>query len=461
NHDALAEQMALKYTLDEQTLFTGIKKLMPGYSLTCQNSKIDLRKYWDIVYQSPAGGMSERDYVDRFLELFDESVRLRLMADVPLGMFLSGGIDSSAIAARMSRMVNRPIETFSVAFKERAFNEFEYSRMSAEQCGAVRHEVTMAPAQFFDHLPRMIWHEDEPIAHPSSIALYFVAKLASDHVKVVLTGEGSDELLGGYERYYQTIYNLMAGKFIPRPVRRHIFKPLVDILPDKFPYKNKAIRTTVYLDSDLDTIFLDNYSTFSRAMQESLYGEGVLNGYNFDRLYSGYHSYYRMNNARGMLDRILYADIKTYLLELLMKQDQMSMAASIESRVPFLDHRLVEFTASLPREMKIKGFDTKRILRMAMKDRIPEPILSRSKKGFPVPIAKWFRGEYKDYARDILFDHRTAQRGIFRPEAVEHIWNKHQSGDRNFSDQIWTLLNFELWQRIYLEKEDPSSLTPA
>jgi asparagine synthase (glutamine-hydrolysing) len=462
NLNSMAEQMALKYTLDDQTLFSGIKKLLPAHVLTLDNNRIKTRQYWDIDYQPPEPGKSEDYYVERFGELFDESVKMRLMADVPLGMFLSGGIDSSAIAASMSRMVDQPIQTFSVAFKERAFNELEYSRLSAEQCGADRHEITMTADEFLGELPHMIYQEDEPIAHPSSVALYFVAKLARDHVKVVLTGEGSDELLGGYERYYQTLYNMLAGKVIGSPllspVRKHVFRPFIDFLPDKFPYKNKAIRTTVYLDNDLDTIFLDNYSTFSRLMQKSLYADGVLNGYNFDKLYHNYHSIYHRCNSNEDLNRMLYADIKTYLLELLMKQDQMSMAASIESRVPFLDHKLVEFTASLPITMKLKGFDTKRILRLAMKDKIPAPILSRSKKGFPVPIEKWFRLDYKKLVTDILYDERTRKRGIFNQGMIEKIITKHQNGDRNYSDQIWTLINFELWQRIFLDREDYNSL---
>ncbi|HEQ97987.1 MAG TPA: asparagine synthase (glutamine-hydrolyzing) [candidate division Zixibacteria bacterium] len=462
NHDSLAEQMALKYTLDDQTLFKGIKKLLPGHTLTFENGATEIRQYWDLDYQNVDPEKSEQWYVRRFTELFDECVRMHLMSDVPLGMFLSGGIDSSAIAARVSRMLEQPIRTFSAAFKERAFNELEYSRLSAEQCGAERHEITISPEQFFSDLPHMIYHEDEPIAHPSSVALYFAAKLARDHVKVVLTGEGSDELLAGYERYYQTLYNLRAGKILGLPVlnsvRKYLFRPFLDFLPDKFPYKNKALRTTVYLDDDLDTIFLDNYSTFSRHVQKSLYSRGMLDGFDFEKLYHNYHSICGNCNSGHLLNKMLYADIKTYLLELLMKQDQMSMAASIESRVPFLDHKLVEFAAALPISMKLKGFDTKRILRMAMKERVPAPILSRSKKGFPVPIEKWFRYDYKHIVTDILFDQRTRKRGIFNQKTVEQIVGKHQTGEKNYSDQIWTLINFELWQRIFLEREDYSAI---
>ena len=462
NYDAIKEQMALKYTLDDQTMFAGIRKLLPGHTLKLENGEIKTRQYWDLSYQPQDESKSEQWYVDKFIELFDESVRLRLMADVPLGMFLSGGIDSSAIGARMSTMVDQPIQTFSVAFRERAFNELEYSRMSAKQCGADLHEITMTPDQFLGELPHMVYHEDEPIAHPSSVALYFVAHLARDHVKVVLTGEGSDELLGGYERYYQTLNNIRAGRILGskliNPIRKALFKPLIDILPDKFPYKNKAIRTTVYLDSDLDTIFLDNYSTFSRKIQRDLYADGLFDNYNYDKLYYNYHQIYNNCNSNDLLNKLLYTDIKTYLLELLMKQDQMSMAASIESRVPFLDHKLVEFTTSLPLNLKLKGFDTKRILRMAMRGKIPDPILSRSKKGFPVPIAKWFKDDYSRMVKDILYDNRTRQRGIFNYKLIDKMIDKHQKGDRNFSDQIWTLINFELWQRIFFDRKEYSTI---
>lgn len=462
NFEAVKEQMALKYTLDDQTMFAGVRKLLPGHTLKLENGEIKTRQYWDLTYQPPDESKPEQFYVDRFMELFDESVRLRLMADVPLGMFLSGGIDSSAIAARMSTMVDQPIQTFSVAFRERAFNELDYSRMSAQQCGAELHEITMTPDQFLEELPHMIYHEDEPIAHPSSVALYFVARLARDHVKVVLTGEGSDELLAGYERYYQTLNNIKAGKILGsklmNPIRRGLFKPLIDILPDKFPYKNKAIRTTVYLDNDLDTIFLDNYSTFSRKIQRGLYADGLFDNYNFEKLYYNYHVIYNNCNSTDLLNKMLYSDIKTYLLELLMKQDQMSMAASIESRVPFLDHKLVEFTTSLPLKMKLKGYDTKRILRMAMQGKIPDPILSRSKKGFPVPIAQWFKDDYSRMVKDILYDDRTRQRGIFNYKLIDRIVKKHQRGDRNYSDQIWTLINFELWQRIFFDRKEYSTI---
>ncbi|MFH2054530.1 MAG: asparagine synthase (glutamine-hydrolyzing), partial [bacterium] len=430
---ALYQTLALKYTCDNSTLFAGVRKLLPGHYLELQDGVISVVRYWDFDHLQADENLTEADAIARFRELFDESVRMRLMADVPLGMFLSGGIDSSVIASRMATMVDRPIATFSVAFAEREANELEYARLAAKHAGADQHEVTMTTPEFFELLPRLIYHEDEPIAHPSSVALYVVARLAAEHVKVVLTGEGSDELLGGYERYYQTLYNLKADRavfgILPRALKRGFFRPLIDSLPYKFPYRNKAVRTFLYLDSDIETIFLDNYATFARPQLGALLGEG--NSIAAQTVYRGFTDHFQRSGQQTLLGKLLYADIKTYLLELLMKQDQMSMAASIESRVPFLDHELVEFAFTLPDKLKIKGFNTKRLLRLALGDQIPTPILTRRKAGFPVPIAKWFREEYHNTARDFVLAADSFCLQHFDRRQIEQYFDLHRSGKYN------------------------------
>jgi asparagine synthase (glutamine-hydrolysing) len=274
DYQALMQILALKYTTDDSTMFAGIKKLDPGHYLEYQDGRYTIEGYWDCNSIETDTTVSEADAAERLRTLHDESIRLRLMADVPLGMFLSGGIDSTIIAVRMASMVDRPISTFSVGFSEQEANELTYARLAAKHAGADQHEVTMTTEDFFELLPRMIYHEDEPVAHPSSIALHQVSKLASQHVKVVLTGEGADELFGGYERYYQTLNNLRFDRILfsvlPRAIRRNLFRPLIDKLPYKFPLRNKAVRTTAYLESDIETVFLDNYSTFSRSMLAEL-----------------------------------------------------------------------------------------------------------------------------------------------------------------------------------------------
>ena len=379
------------------------------------------------------------------------------MADVPLGMFLSGGIDSSAIAAVMSGMVSEPIKTFSVAFAEREANELEYARLVATKFKTAHHEVVVTPEQFFAALPGMIWHEDEPLAHPSSVALYFVSQLASEHVKVVLTGEGSDELLGGYERYYKTIYNLALGpkyhRLTPSPVRE-LLASRIRSLPLDSRVRHKLTRTFLCLTPDIENLYFDNFAVFTRSTQRELLTDrsqqlaGEINPYRDMR------RYFETVNARSLLNRMLYTDTKTYLHELLMKQDQMSMAASIESRVPFLDHKLAEFTVRLPERLKVRhGWTTKYVLRRAMKDVLPPEILSRKKMGFPVPIGKWFREKFQPVIEQYVLSERALERGIFNPAFVRSLVARHQAGE-NHSERLWALLNFELWQRRFFDGDD-------
>ncbi len=465
NQHALLQILALKYTTDDTTMFEGIRKLEPGHYLEYHRGTISIVRYWDCGHIQIDPSITESDAARRLGELMDHSINLRLMADVPLGMFLSGGIDSTIISERMSRMVERRIATFSVAFKEREANELSYARLAAQHVNADQHEVTMSTEDFFALWPRMIFHEDEPIAHPSSVALYKVSELASKHVKVVLTGEGSDELFGGYERYYQTLYNLRAERMLsallPRSLRNGLFRPLLDALPYKFPYRNKAVRTVLYLDSDLETIFLDNYSTFSRSLLGELLRPDAWSGFGIRDVYAGYFRHFQNSSGSSLLSRILYADIKTYLLELLMKQDQMSMAASIESRVPFLDHHLVEFAFSLPDHLKIKGFNTKRILRLTFGDQIPREILHRPKAGFPVPIRRWFANEYHEVARRLLLGDDSFCAAMFDRKTIARYLDMHRDGKYNYADQIWTLLNIELWHAIFIRGQALDSIRVA
>ncbi len=465
DYGALMQILALKYTSDDATLFAGIKKLEPGHYLEYDHGTISIVRYWDCAHIKVDSSITDADAVKHVRSLMDTSINLRLMADVPLGMFLSGGIDSTIISERMSKMVDRRIATFSVAFGEREANELHYARIAAAHANADQHEVTMTTADFFALLPRMIYHEDEPLAHPSSVALYKVSDLASRHVKVVLTGEGSDELFGGYERYYQTLANIKTDKFLfsilPRSFRKNLFRPIIDALPYKFPFRNKALRTTVYLDPDLATIFLDNYATFSRAQLGELLTGEVWNTLDPAAAYSGYFEHFDRSNNSTLLGKLLYADIKTYLLELLMKQDQMSMAASIESRVPFLDHQLVEFAFSLPDHLKIKGFETKRIIRSAFATDIPKEILTRPKAGFPVPIRRWFAGEYHDVARKIILGNDSFCGENLNRELIAKYFDLHRAGKYNYSDQIWTLLNLELWHTIFIKGQSVDQIRIA
>jgi asparagine synthase (glutamine-hydrolysing) len=461
NYQALPDYLANHAPSGEETLFSGIKRLLPGHTLLWRDGAIQIKCYWDISFAKDEDlNRSDKDYIAEWTELFRESVRLRLMADVPLGMFLSGGIDSSAIAAVMSGMIAEPIKTFSVAFAEREANELEYARLVARSFKTDHHEVVVSPADFFAALPKLVWHEDEPIAHPSSVALYFVSQLASQHVKVVLTGEGSDELLGGYGRYRKTILNVKLGtryqQLAPAGVRSAIRKQ-IDALPTASRLRQKLLRTFLTLSPDIDSIYFDNFAVFPRAMQKDLLTSEAREriGIVAADPYSAMRGILAQTDATSLLDRLLYADTKTYLHELLMKQDQMSMAASIESRVPFLDHKLVEFSARLPERMKLRGATTKYILRESMKGLLPDAILSRPKMGFPVPIGAWFRGAFAGILDEYVLSERAVSRDIFEPAFVRSLVRRHQDGE-DHSERLWALVNFEIWQRQFFDGESAS-----
>jgi asparagine synthase (glutamine-hydrolysing) len=456
NFAALPDYLANHAPSGEETLFQGLKRLLPGHTLIWRDGKVEINRYWDVSFVKDAEtGRSDRDYIEEWTELFRASVRLRLMADVPLGMFLSGGIDSSAIAAVMSGMVSEPIKTFSVAFKEREANELEYARLVAEAFKTNHHEVVVSPEEFFAALPKLVWHEDEPLAHPSSVALYFVSRLAAKHVKVVLTGEGSDELLAGYARYRKTIYNLALGAryhgAMPAVIRNAV-RNRIDGLPVTSKVRQKLVRTFLSLQPDIESIYFDNFAVFPRTMQSGLLTPEARARTGAIDPYAGVRRLLDHTDANTPLDRLLYADIKTYLHELLMKQDQMSMAASIESRVPFLDHKLVEFTSRLPERLKLRGWTTKYVLRQSMKGILPETILSRPKMGFPVPVGKWFRGEYRSVVEEYVLSERALDRGLFASEFVRDLVQRHDAGE-DHSERLWSLVNFEMWQRQFIDGE--------
>ena len=449
NYDALPDQLANHGTSFDETLFKGVRRLLPGHFLRWQDGKLHTEEFWDVKFEPKNEPRSDRDFIDEWRAQFRHSVKLRLMADVPLGMFLSGGIDSSAIAAVMSEMVSEPVKTFSVGFKEREANEFEYARIVARSFKTEHHEITITPEQFFAELPNLIWHEDEPLGFIASVPLYFVSRLAQKHVKVVLTGEGSDEILAGYGRYTKAVRLLQYGEryesLTPR-FMRGIFKSGASLLGGKLN------RTFLTRQSDIENLFFDNFGVFPRKMQEKLLASETKARIAEQNPYFYQNKWLEKTDAKDVLDKLLYVDTKTYLHELLMKQDQMSMAASIESRVPFLDHKLVELTAQMPVNMKLRGNETKFLLREAMKGILPGEILTRSKMGFPVPVGNWFRNEFRHVVDEYVLSERSLSRGIFSAEFVREIVKRHNAGE-NHDERLWFLVNFEIWQRRFLDGE--------
>jgi len=467
NENGLPDYLANHATSGDETLFAGIHRVPPGHTLLWRDGQVSLERYWDLHYGEPedadAGSNSDETLVGEFRDRFREAVRLRLMSDVPLGMFLSGGIDSAAITAMMSQLVRDPIKTFSVAFAEREANELEYARLVATRFGTDHHEVVVPAADFLDAVPKLVWHEDEPMAHPSSVALYFVSKLASEHVKVVLTGEGSDEMLAGYNRYRVTLLNLRYGqryeRALPAGARRAIASAVDTLAPGK-RWRARLRRTFLFKPATLESLYFDNFAVFGRLRQASLLAPATRERVGMVDPYEAAQRAMRESGAHRLLDRLLYADVRTYMHELLMKQDQMSMAASIESRVPFLDHPLAEFVAQLPERMKLRGLTTKYILRRAMKDLLPDKILTRRKMGFPVPFGGWVAGPHGAVLDEFVLGARARDRGLFDAAEVSQLVAEHRGG-ANHDERMWSLVNLEIWQRIFLDGEDPSSIRLA
>ena len=465
--EGLPDYLANHATSGDETLFAGVHRVPPGHTLLWRDGQVSLERYWDLHYSVTSGAdateASDESLVTEFRDRLREAVRLRLMSDVPLGMFLSGGIDSAAITAMMSQLVRDPIKTFSVAFAEREANELEYARLVARRYGTDHHEVVVSAPDFLNAVPRLVWHEDEPMAHPSSVALYFVSKLASEHVKVVLTGEGSDEMLAGYNRYRVTLMNLRYGqryeRAIPAGARRAIASITGALAPGR-RWRARLRRTFLFEPATLDSLYFDNFAVFGRLRQASLLSPEVRERVGMVDPYEAAHRAMRETDAQCLLDRLLYADVRTYMHELLMKQDQMSMAASIESRVPFLDHPLAEYVARLPERMKLRGLTTKYILRRAMADLLPEPIINRRKMGFPVPFGAWVAGPHGAVLDEFVLGARARDRGLFDVAEVSRLVAEHRGG-ANHGERMWSLVNLEIWQRIFLDGEDPSSIRLA
>jgi asparagine synthase (glutamine-hydrolysing) len=464
NRATLAEYLAFGYLAEPQTMYAGIQKVLPGHVMEIvESGEPKISQYWDLSVKVDASERPRSYYVEHYRELLESCVSSHLMSDVPLGVFLSGGLDSSAVAALTTKIRKEPIETFAVGYGEERFSELPFARQVAQHIGSKHHEVRLSRDEFFQTLPRLIWHEDEPIVWPSSVALYFVARLARERVTVVLTGEGSDETLAGYTRYPWTLLNAKMDR-VYRAVTpgfvRDLIRSGIDAGPLSASLHRKLEHTFLVRDgASWPSFYFDNfYSAFSAAEQAELLTDEARQVAGDP--YAGSMQYWDASSG-DLLHRLLYTDIKTYLVELLMKQDQMSMAASIESRVPFLDHELVEFTASIPAKYDTKGLAGKFILKSAVEDLLPHDIVYRQKMGFPTPWAFWLAGPQLAALEQMLLEPRTQDRGHFNGGVVSRLFAEHRSGVRDHGNRIWRLLNLELWQRVCLEGEPVANTTPV
>ncbi|MGA8029542.1 MAG: asparagine synthase (glutamine-hydrolyzing) [Bryobacteraceae bacterium] len=452
NETALPEYLAFGYMSGEETLFRGIRKLMPGHTLTldAKTGSVEIRQYWDIPRKGVPERKTDEEWIRDCRERLEQAVRTRLMSDVPLGMFLSGGVDSSAIAALMKRLRSEPVETFAVGYREAVYSELQYASQVSAAIGTNHHEVTIGMEEFFNALPRLIWHEDEPISWPSSVSLYFVSRLAADHVKVVLTGEGSDELFGGYHRYQHFLRNRRwadAYSIVPGTVRARIRHLIADSPRLSAGLRRKLQHTFLGREGTLESLQLENfYCAFSGAERQSM-----LKAQDSQpaKPYAEYIAHWTSRSG-SLLSKMLYADQKTYLVELLMKQDQMSMACSIESRVPFLDHPFVEFASRVPSRLKIRNGAGKYILKRAVKDLLPHDIIYRKKMGFPTPLRQWLLDSRSEPLFRLLLDRKRLLSEYVDLDYVQSLISRQRNQTEDATDRLWRLLNLQLWGDLFI-----------
>lgn len=447
--EALDAYLTFGYVPDPLTIFRGVHKLPPGHHLILKDGSVRVEQYWDFPYQEAQSApvQNEADCVEELRTLLDEAVRGQLVADVPLGAFLSGGVDSSTIVGLMARHTDRPVKTFSIGFHEDSYNELKFARIAAQKFGTEHHEFIVTP-EICEIVDELVWHFDEPFADSSAIPTYMVSKLAREHVKVVLSGDGGDELFGGYTRYALDQKRNGFGR-IPRSIRENIMQPLGRQLPHGAWGRNYVHNVAL---EPLDR-YIEDVSVFTRLNKPLLYTSDFRAHLRESTAAARFREHAARSRADNSLDPLLYLDSKTYLpADILTKVDRMSMAVSLESRVPLLDHKLIEFVCTrIPASMKLKGLETKHIFKRAVRDFVPAEILDRPKQGFGVPIDQWINQQLRGRVRETLTEPRAIQRGYIEPHYVNLLLDEHERGRRNHSHELWALFMLELWQRRFVD----------
>jgi asparagine synthase (glutamine-hydrolysing) len=449
--------LTFHYLPGEDTLLNGIQKLSPGWYLLAQAGKTELRQYWDLQFPESPRSLSLREAEDELLELLAEAVELHMIADVPVGVLLSGGVDSTAMLSLAAERTDKEISSYTVGFSDTdVTDERPYARLAAKTYGSTHYDTTISHQDFLDFLPRYVWHMEEPVCEPPAVALYYVSKLAKQHVKVLLSGEGGDEAFAGYSNYRNLLWLERLKRVLP---------PLNGAAARGLAAANSWLRSPVIAKYAplVNARFPEYY--YSRTSNPFRYNGNGLGGlYSTDFLASidREHTLQPMRglqaNVRGLnpLDAMLYIDTKSWLPDdLLIKADKMTMANSLELRVPLLDHKVLEFAASLPAHFKVHGFTTKYILKEALKNRIPARILDRRKVGFPVPYESWLRKESRSWVHEVLFDRTTTDRGYFATSAIRELLARDEAVG-GYSKTIFSLVTLELWHRTFLEQEQPA-----
>ena len=458
DEDALHAYLTYQYVPAPLTIFKGIRNLPPGHYLICEaEDGVKLERYWRLPWVAEDKGPRNVSGWGHLLrEELEESVKLRLISDVPLGAFLSGGIDSSVIVGLMAKHTTQPVKTFSIGFQEKTFDELSHARVVSRHFGTEHYEFVVRP-NAVDLLPKLVWHYNEPFADSSAIPTYYVAKMTREHVKVVLTGDGGDESFAGYPRYRWAQWAALLMRF-PEAVRRQWMPSLFRSLAGfhwKEPSLNRGADVLASLSPSEERNYLELISVFRERDKEVIYTADfaqrlkATNPQNFVA-----EKFRDIGPGRG-LEKLLHVDLHTYLPgDLLVKMDIASMANSLEARAPFLDHVFVERAAEIPFHLKMKGRGTKFVLKKAFSDFLPPSILNRQKMGFAVPMARWFRKDLREYVSKMLLETRTLNRGYFRGEGIKRLLNEHLALRYDHSAKLWALLVLEFWFRVFVDGEE-------
>jgi asparagine synthase (glutamine-hydrolysing) len=445
NHSALMNYFAYGYVPDPDSMFEGIKKLPPGHLLTLRKGRLSIRQYWDVNF-NPDYTHTEEYFIERTLEIMREAVKMRLVSEVPLGAFLSGGVDSSMVVALMAQEMSKPVKTFSIGFENQQFNELPYARMVAQKYGTDHYEEIVKPDSE-EVIQALIKQFDEPFADSSAIPTYYVSKMTRKYVTVALSGDGGDELFGGYMRYLDGYPAYLTG-WIPLRIRKPIFLKIANSLPEWFP----AVNTLRYSAVTDDERYIWKMSKGVSLAHTKIFNPSLRDKVSNSDPSDAFMIHLNHVQKKDKITRRQYLDTKTYLPgDILTKVDRASMLVSLEARVPILDHKLVEFAARIPARIKIKGRERKYLLKKTAEQLLPKNLVYRRKMGFAVPIAEWIKTEWKDMIHELLKSKRALARENFNPNFVTRLLNEHKIGRRNHDILLWTLMVLELWYRQFID----------
>ena len=434
------------------TVYRAIRKLEPGHWLRWRNGNIEQQRYWQPDFTKKLD-ISEEEAGERTIEILREAVRVRLMSEVPLGAFLSGGIDSSAVVALMSQESSERVKTFSIGFEEQDFSEIHHARRVAEHVGAEHHEFIVRP-DAIEVLPLLVEHYGEPYADSSAVPTYYVAKETRKHVTVALNGDGGDESFAGYERYIAMRFTERYRR-VPSFLRESLIKETVNLIPSSQTRRNR-LRSAQRMLSAVSLPRVDRYtrwvSVFNEETKQPLYSDFFRQQTQDADATGLLAEWFKRANGIGVLDAMLLTDQMTYLPnDLLVKVDIATMAVSLEARSPFLDHHVIEFAASLPQNLKLRRLTSKYLLKKVLRKLLPSENLNRRKMGFGVPVGHWFRGKMQPFLREVLLSEKAVRRDLFKTDAVRQLIELHTRGERDYSQQLWTLLMLELWFNRFID----------